>query len=192
MIAVFDNFITDEALLEDIRVNAPTEIFNETGAYKYWKGWWSSPAKTLSQRLTEYIWGENFPINMQLEVDGFEYWSGIQSAEIEGRRDYLELHFDDDVNYRKETGNRMFPALGCVYYPIGSEFKGGDLAIYTNGEENTPELIKAIPNRLVIFNPGEVVHGVTKVLEGTRAAIAINAWSQEPWSVGKGFIELEG
>lgn len=191
MIAVFDNFITDQALLDDIKASAEQEIFNETGAYKYWKGWWEKPAANIAQRLTEYIWGENFPLNMELEVDGFEYWSGIQSAEADGRRDYLELHYDDDVNYRQQTGNRMFPILGCVYYPEGSEFVGGDLAVYTNGEDDSPELIKALPNRLVIFNPGEVVHGVTKVLEGRRRAIAINAWSQEPWSVGQGYIELQ-
>lgn len=190
MIAVFDNFITDENLLEDLRVNE-AELFTHTGAYKYWKGWWNKPASNLAQRLTEYIWGENFPLSMEIQADGFEYWSGIQSAEIDGRRDYLELHFDDDVSYRKETGKRMFPVLGCVYYPEQSEFTGGDLAIYTKGEEDSPELIKTIPNRLVIFNPGEVVHGVTKVLTGTRKAIAINVWAEEPWSVGKGFIELE-
>lgn len=191
MIAVFDNFIKDEQLLNDI-AQAEQELFGATGAYKYWKGWWTKPASNVAQRLTQYIWGDHFPLAMDaMEVDGFEYWSGIQSAEIEGRRDYLELHFDDDVNYRQQTGNRMFPLIGCVYYPPGAEFTGGDLAIYTNGEEDSPELIKTLPNRLVIFNPGEVVHGVTKVLTGTRKAIAINAWGQEPWSVGQGFIELQ-
>lgn len=190
MIAVFDDFIKDQTLLDDIQQNH-AELFTSTGDYRYWKGWWSSPAKNIAQRLTEYIWGEAFPLNMNIQVDGFEYWSGIQSAEIDGRRDYLELHYDDDVHYRKETGNRMFPIIGCVYYPEGSTFTGGDLAIYTNGEEDSPELIKTKGNRLVIFNPGEVVHGVTKVLSGTRHAIAINAWAEEPWSVANGFIKLE-
>lgn len=192
MIAVFDNFIKDEELLKEI-AESHSELFDQTGAYKYWKGWWTKPADNVAQRLTQYIWGDHFPLNLEepLAVDGFEYWSGIQSAEIEGRRDYLELHFDDDVNYRQQTGNRMFPIMGCVYYPIGAEFTGGDLAIYTNGEDDTPELIKTLPNRLVIFNPAQVVHGVTKVLTGTRKAIAINAWAQEPWSVGQGYIELQ-
>lgn len=189
MITVFDNFIQDEQLLKDV-ANSP-ELWSETGAYKYWKGWWTSDPSNVAQRLTQYIWGENFPLNIQLEVDGFEYWTGIQSAEIEGRRDYLELHYDDDVNYRKETGNRMLPVLGCVYYPMGASFEGGDLAVYTEGEDKSPELIKAIPNRLVIFNPGQVVHGVQTVTKGTRRGIAINAWAEEPWSVGKGYIELQ-
>jgi hypothetical protein len=189
MITVFDDFIKDEQLLQDI-ANDST-LWDQTGNYTYWKGWWNSPAKNTAQRLTEYIWGTNFPLNMSFNADGFEYWTGIQTALEDGRRDYLELHYDDDVNYRKETGNRMFPIIGCVYYPIGSEFEGGDLAIYTDGEENSPELIKTRPNRLVIFEPGKVVHGVHTVTEGVRRAIAINAWGEEPWSVGKGFIKLD-
>lgn len=189
MITVFDDFIQDEQLLQDVAND--NSIWERTGDYKYWKGWWKKPAENTAQRLAEYIWGSNFPLNMSIQADGFEYWSGIQSAEIEGRRNYLELHYDDDVSYRKETGNRMFPLIGCVYYPVGMEFEGGDLAIYTNGEENEPEIIKTIPNRLVIFEPGKVVHGVQEVTKGTRKAIAINVWGEEPWSVGQGYITLE-
>lgn len=85
----------------------------------------------------------------------------------------------------------MFPVLGCVYYPPGFTFKGGDLLIYTDGEKESPERIKTRSNRLVIFSPGEVVHGVDVVTEGTRGAIAINIWAEEPWSVGQGLIKVE-
>lgn len=192
MIAVFDDFIKDEELLIEISQNIESgEFFNATGAYKYWKGWWNTPPKNLKQKLTRYIWGDNFPINLDIEVDGFEYWTGLQTAAEDGRRNYLELHLDDDVNYRAQKGQRLFPALGCVYYPPGFEFEGGDLAIYTDGENNPPELIKTRGNRLVVFNPGEVVHGVQEVTAGTRGAIAINIWSEEPWSVSEGFITQE-
>jgi hypothetical protein len=191
MIAVFDDFIQDETLLNDIAAEGD-DFFYPTGKYTYWKGWWAKPASNVKQRLTQYIWGTKFPLsNVNITADGFEYWTGIQSAEMTGRRNYLELHLDDDVVYRQQTGNRMFPVLGCVYYPPGFEFEGGDLAIYTDGEGKTPELIKTRPNRLVIFNPGEVVHGVQEVTKGTRGAIAINVWAEEPWSVGAGHITLE-
>ena len=191
MIAVFDDFIQDETLLNDIATEGD-DFFYPTGKYTYWKGWWAKPAENVKQRLTQYIWGTKFPLsNVNITADGFEYWTGIQSAEMTGRRNYLELHLDDDVVYRQQTGNRMFPVLGCVYYPPGFEFEGGDLAIYTDGEGKTPELIKTRPNRLVIFNPGEVVHGVQEVTKGTRGAIAINVWAEEPWSVGAGHITLE-
>lgn len=191
MITVFDDFVKDEQLLKDIAAEGD-KFFYPTGAYTYWKGWWTKPAETVKQRLIEYIWGHHFPLaNPNIIADGFEHWTGIQSADIEGRRNYLELHIDDDVAYRKKTGDRMFPVIGCVYYPMGFEFEGGDLLIYTDGEQSKPEVIKTRPNRLVIFNPGEVVHGVSEVTKGTRGAIAINVWAQEPWSVGAGHITLE-
>lgn len=190
MIAVFDDFIKDQELLKAIESEGEN-FYVPTGSYRYWKGWWTKPASNTKQRLAEYIWKTEYPLQHTLEADGFEYWTGLQSAEIEGRRNYLELHFDDDVTYRQETGERMFPVLGCVYYPPGFDFKGGDLHIYTDGENNSPEIIKTRGNRLVIFNPGEVVHGVDEVTEGTRGAIAINVWDQEPWSVGQGHIILE-
>jgi len=190
MIAVFDDFIKDENLIKDIQ-NDPN-FYIPTGYYKYWKGWWNKEPETVKQRLIQYIWKEHLPIKLNVSIDGFEHWTGLQIADsTDGRRNYLELHLDDDVAYRKETGNRMFPLLGCVYYPPGFEFEGGDLHIYTDGEENSPEVIKTKANRLVIFNPGEFVHGVSEVTSGTRGAIAINIWSTEPWSVGQGHIVLE-
>jgi hypothetical protein len=190
MIAVFDDFIQDQDLLNTIAREGES-FFVPTGDYKYWKGWWSKDAVNTKQRLAQYIWGDNFPLKLNLEVDGFEYWTGLQTALEDGRRNYLEMHYDDDVHLREKTGERMFPILGCVYYPPGFDFKGGDLLVYTDGESNTPDRIKTRPNRLVIFNPGEVAHCVDTVTEGVRGAIAINIWGQEPWSVGQGFIGVE-
>ena len=189
MIAVFDDFIKDETLLKEIQDDP--NFYIPTGTYTYYKGWWNSEPTNVKQRLIKYIWGDHLPVKVGGEIDGFEHWTGLQSADMQGRRNYLELHLDDDVMFREKTGNRMFPVLGCVYYPPGFEFEGGDLHIYTDGEGKSPEVIKTRPNRLVIFNPGEVVHGVSTVTEGTRGAIAINIWAEEPWSVGEGYIILE-
>jgi hypothetical protein len=190
MIAVFDDFIKDETLLKEI-AEAGDSFFYPTGKYTYWKGWWTKEPANVKQRLIKYIWNDNLPINLNANLDGFEHWTGIQRADKDGRRNYLELHLDDDVMLREMKGERMFPLFGCVYYPAGFEFEGGDLHIYTDGEQSSPEIIKTRPNRLVIFNPGTVVHGVDKVTEGVRGAIAINAWADEPWSVGQGHIILE-
>lgn len=189
MIAVFDDFIQDKQLLEDIANDS--SFFSDPGIYKYWNGWWNGEPKNLQQKLIQYIWRDNMPLLLQEQVHGFEYWTGIQSAEDPNYYNHLELHYDDDVNYRKQTGERMFPIMGCVYYPPGLTFTGGDLHVYTEGEENSPEIIKTLPNRLVIFNPGHVVHGVSEVTSGTRKAIAINMWGDEPWSVQNGFIIQE-
>tara|TARA_R110000803_G_scaffold150128_1_gene215532 strand:- start:219 stop:791 length:573 start_codon:yes stop_codon:yes gene_type:complete len=190
MIAVFDDFIKDENLLKEI-ADAGDEFFYPTGQYKYWKGWWNNDPKNVKQRLIKYIWKDHLPVNIGGKLDGFEHWTGIQRGDQDGRRNYLELHLDDDVAYREKTGNRIIPVLGCVYYPEGFEFEGGELLIYTDGEGEKPEVIKTRPNRLVIFSPGTVVHGVSEVTSGVRGAIAINAWSIEPWSVSKGHIILE-
>ena len=198
MITVFDNFIKDQSLLDEIK-NDET-LFSDPGVYKYWKGWWNKDAINLKQKLTEYIFSENFPLQEVFTLDGFEYWTGIQEAVGNHKPDVtfsnkLEMHFDDDVAYRKENkdydGIPLTPILGCVYYPEGFEFTGGDLAIYTDGTDEDPEIIKAKGNRLVIFNPGQVAHRVLPVTSGRRGGIAINCWNREPWSVGKGFIILE-
>jgi hypothetical protein len=190
MIAVFDDFIKDENLLKEIE-EAGDDFFYPTAQYTYWKGWWNNEPKTVKQRLIKYIWKDNLPVNISGNLNGFEHWTGIQRADKNGRRNYLELHLDDDVMYRQKTGNRMFPVFGCVYYPKGFEFEGGELLIYTDGEQKKPEVIKTRPNRLVIFNPGSVIHGVDTVTKGVRGAIAINAWAEEPWSVANGHISID-
>jgi predicted 2-oxoglutarate/Fe(II)-dependent dioxygenase YbiX len=50
------------------------------------------------------------------------------------------------------------------------------LEIYSEGEDNPPEVVYAKPNRLVIFDAGKYVHSVRPVTKGTRKAIAINLW----------------
>ena len=197
MIAVFDNFIKDQSVLDEIK-NEKT-FFDNPGVYKYWKGWWTKEPCNIKQKLARYIFADNFPLDLKLEIDGFEYWTGLQEALGNHKddikfKDNLEMHFDDDVNYRKQKdydGIPLRPVLGCVYYPEGFSFEGGDLAIYTDGEDKSPEIIKAKENRLVIFNPGQVAHCVLPVTSGRRGAIAINLWKNEPWSVTNGFIELQ-
>jgi len=198
MIAVFDDFIKDQTLLDKIK-NDKT-FFDDPGVYKYWKGWWDKEPCNIKQELANYIFNEKLPLRINLELDGFEYWTGLQEATGNHEddvvfKDNLEMHFDDDVAYRKENkdydGIPLKPVLGCVYYPEGFEFTGGDLLIYTDGEDKSPEVIKTKPNRLVIFNPGDVAHCVSPVTEGRRGAIAINLWAEEPWSVANGFIELQ-
>jgi len=198
MIAVFDNFIKDQSLLDEIKNDG--SFFSDPGKYKYWKGWWAKDADNIYQRLTQYIFNQNFPLDIgAINIDGFEYWTGIQEAIGNHKdgvkfQDKLEMHLDDDVNYRAQPGYdgvRLTPIMGCVYYPEGFTFEGGELAIYTDGTDNEPEIIKAKPNRLIIFNPGQVAHCVLPVKTGRRGAIAINLWDKEPWSVANGFIKLQ-
>lgn len=191
MIAVFDNFLNEE-LLNEIK-NDP-DFFTDPGKYYYWKGgWWTSPANTTKKKLIEAIWGAACPISQSFEVDGFEYWTGIQTVNPDlGHADNLPHHYDKDEAIFAQTGEIVTPVIGTVFYPGIEEFEGGDLAVYTDGVDSTPEIIKAKPNRLIIFGAGDYVHEVKPLTKGTRHAIAINLWENEPYTtapVGSG-LEL--
>ena len=195
MIAVFDNFIKDAALLKEIEKNK-VELFKEPGVFKWYNGWWNSPANNTSKKIIEYAWGDNCPISDIYNVDGFEYWTGIQKAKLpsgekDGWNDFLEPHFDKDEAWHKKTGEIVTPIIGSVYYPAGQEFEGGELYVYTDGAESTPEIIKAKPNRFIVFQAGQHVHTVKTVTKGTRYALAINLWEKEPYSKQKGILTIE-
>ena len=71
MIAVFDNFIQDENLLKEIQDNY-SDIFKDPGIYKYYNGWWNTPANNTTQRIIQHVWGEDSPLNKSWTIDGFE------------------------------------------------------------------------------------------------------------------------
>jgi len=189
MILVIDNFIKDQVLLDKIK-NDDT-FFSNVGQYYWWDGWWSSPADTLKKELIEYIWADNCPLRQSFPASGFEYWTGIQSAEQDGFKDDLGMHFDKDEALFKKTGEIVSPIIGTVYYPEQEDFEGGMLEIYTDGEDAEPERVYAKPNRLIIFDAGTISHRVTRVTRGTRKAIAINIWELEPYSKQSGSLLIE-
>lgn len=189
MIAVFDNFL-DEALLNEIK-NDPT-FFQDPGIYYYWEGWWNSPANTLKKRLIQTIWGDRCPITEQFKINGFEYWTGIQTANPElGHKNILGQHYDKDEALFAKNGEIVTPVIGTVYYPGIEEWEGGDLAVYTDGLDKSPEIIKAKPNRLIIFQAGQDLHEVRPVTKGTRHAIAINLWASLPYAFEAGELKSE-
>ena len=192
MIVVIDNFIKDPALLNEIAQNY-SDIFKDPGNYKYWTGWWNSPANNTTKKIIEYVWGENCPVNASYNIDGFEYWTGIQTEQSldDGWNDELPVHFDKDESIFEKTGETVTPIIGSVYYPAGQDFDGGDLAIYSDGRDSTPEVIKAKPNRFIIFDAGKDLHMVQQVTRGIRKAIAINLWENEPYSKQIGDLIIE-
>ena len=190
MIIAIDNFIKDQEMLKTIK--GDSKFFKDPGIYYYWDGWWNSPANTVKKKLIEYIWGNNCPISQTFEISGFEYWTGIQTANPNlGFKDNLVLHRDKDEAWFEKTGKYAAPVIGTVYYPEQDDFEGGMLEIYTNGSDQAPERIYAKPNRLIIFDAGNVDHRVDVVTKGTRKAIAINLWSNEPYSKQSGAFSIE-
>lgn len=195
MIAIFDNFIKDKELLKEIQQNTP-ELFKEPGVFKWYDGWWKTPANNTAKKIIEYAWATNCPIKEVYGIDGFEYWTGIQKAKLpsgerDGWNDFLEPHFDKDEAWHKKTGEIVTPVIGSIYYPEGQDFDGGELHIYTDGADKPPEIVKAKPNRFIIFQAGQHVHTVTTVTRGTRKALAINLWSETPYSKTKGILTIE-
>ena len=192
MIAVFDNFIQDPKLLKEIRDNY-SDIFKDPGKYKYWDGWWKGKPKNTTQKIIEYVWGNHCPISKIYGIDGFEYWTGIQTAkDVDTKwKDELGLHFDKDEAWHKESGEIVSPVIGSVYYPSGQDFEGGELHVYTDGTDSTPEIVKAKPNRFIIFQAGQHIHTVKTVTRDNRNAIAINLWEKEPYSKQKGLLIIE-
>lgn len=192
MIAVFDNFIQDEKLLAEIELNKPT-LFKDPGVFKWYDGWWNSPATNTAKKIIEYAWGDHCPISSSFSIDGFEYWTGIQTAKElnSGWNDFLEPHFDKDEAWHKKTGEIVTPIIGSVYYPAGQDFEGGELHVYSDGADMPPEIIKAKPNRFIIFQAGQHVHTVKTVTKGTRQALAINLWEKAPYSKQNGILTIE-
>jgi hypothetical protein len=178
MILVIDNFIKDKSLLN--RIAGDITFFSDPGVYYWYPGWWSEDANTVKKELIELIWGEQCPINKSYNISGFEYWTGIQSANDSNFKNNLGMHIDKDESHFEKTGELVTPIIGTIYYPEQEEFEGGMLEIYTNGTDQAPERIYAKPNRLIIFGAGDVHHRVDTVISGTRKAIAINLWDSAP------------
>ena len=190
MILVIDNFVKDVNLLTDIKND--DRFFADPGIYYWWDGWWNGEAKSVKQRLIEYIWADNCPLSQSITMRGFEYWTGIQTANPNlGFNNNLGNHYDKDEELFAQTGQIVTPIIGTVYYPEQDQFEGGMLEIYSEGVDNTPEVVYAKPNRLVIFDAGKYVHAVTPVTKGTRKAIAINLWASEPMGKQTGTMIIE-
>ena len=192
MIVVIDNFVRDPLLLQEIEDNLD-QIFRDPGAYKWWNGWWNSEPVNITQRLIQYVWQENCPVNASFSISGIEYWTGIQScpATDDVWQDFLIMHRDKDEELWHATGEVVGPAIGTIYYPPGQDFDGGELEIYTDGRDSTPEVLKAKDNRLIIFPAGEYFHKVNIVKRGIRRAIAFNLWDEPPTGVKSGTLIQE-
>ena len=192
MIVVIDNFIKDPEFLQEISDNLES-IFADPGVYKWWDGWWSTEAVNITQRLIQTVWGENCPVVASYSISGIEYWTGVQTCKATDTiwENSLCLHQDKDEKLWEETGAVVGPDIGTIYYPPGQDFEGGNLEIFSEGEDSDPEVLKAKDNRLIIFPAGEYLHRVSTVTRGTRRAIAFNLWDAPPTGVASGSLVRE-
>jgi hypothetical protein len=185
---IIDDFVQDKELLtairEDLNKETP-EFWGNYGDYSWYEGWWEREPQNLRERLIKYIYGDNCPLNYDLNIAGFEHWTGVQSASDKTKEDHLKQHFDKDEDLWHFTGEVRRPVLGTVYYPIEHDIDGGHLKYFDTYEvdfEVPSESIAPKPNRLVIFDAGKL-HLVEQVTRGTRYAVAINLWDYKPVTI---------
>jgi hypothetical protein len=192
MIVIIDDYIQDPVFLQEITDNLDS-IFADPGVYKWWNGWWNSTPINTTQKLIDWVWSEGCPISGKWNIDGFEYWTGIQTCKSTDTiwEDHLVLHVDKDEELWENTEEVVGPVIGTIYYPPGQDFDGGNLEIFTDGTDSEPEVIKAKDNRLIIFPAGEHYHQVSTVTRGTRKAIAFNLWDTAPTGVASGSLVRE-
>ena len=168
---IIDNFISEKNIIEEIKNE---ETWKNFPTYNWWDGWWVCEPRNIMEKLIELIWKK---LSVENRIAGFEYWSNSQQA-----GQYLDWHFDKDEKLKLTDGKILSPSIGHIFYSKVDNLEGGFLEISTNNKIDDVanfERIKAIENRLVIFNPS-ISHRVTKIYKGNRRAFLANAWSKKP------------
>ena len=94
---------------------------------------------------------------------GYDTWSN--KGGIPG------LHLDKNEDLYMGAGITELPLVGCVYYPLVENLKGGEF--YTEDITFVPKT-----NRMLIFS-SNIWHGV-KPFTGTRVPLAMNIWDHKP------------
>lgn len=184
---IIDNFIKDVSILNMVQeeLNNGTDFWGRYGEYEWYEGWWNREPETLREQIINYIWNINCPISENIQIEGFEHWTGIQSATNKNHDNHLKHHFDKDEDLWLETGELVSPVIGTVYYPINHDIDGGELVIYdTHDIDFTApcDVIRPVYNRLVVFDASKL-HMVNEITRGTRYAMAINLWKEKPLTI---------
>lgn len=188
---IIDDYLKDDSSLEELSsINLYDScLTNNHFSHMFWDGWWKKPVNTVKKKVIKQIWQDKLPAD-QSEILGFEYWTKYYSV-----NDDLNPHFDEDFFYYETTKIFCGADLGCIYYGPITNCTSGSLVIYDfiakDGQENLLEKesmqeivkvskivskIEAIPNRLVIFNSGHILHSVEQIKSGNRYMLAINIW----------------
>jgi len=164
---IIDNLLPEGDFLNDIRDD---KRWQNPHPFSWCDG---KQTKNLWEDLAYFVW--NHIEKPDFDYAGFEYWTN--PIPRKDGTDVLEWHLDKDEHAWWTHKNMVNPAIGMVYYAHTETPKGGYLEIQ---HEDGVERIQAVPNRLIIFDPGKYVHQVTKVLSGQRRTFASNIWIEKP------------
>lgn len=168
---VIDDFITDQALIDEIKGDATffppnmgdmenighqnnyfhSEASSCYAPYMFWDGWWASPANTPRKRVIEKIWKTPGLLKFDTsELCGFEYWC---RTFMPGQ--HLRVHVDEDTF--AYAANRHFnaPIIGSIWYGFTECNEGGFLEIHDGVIEGNPVDALEMENVNKIISPPE-------------------------------------
>ncbi|XIH26152.1 hypothetical protein C1N73_33250 (plasmid) [Priestia aryabhattai] len=187
-ISILDNVLPDpifENVVKFITNNKNEIITNRTS---YWYEFYDP--KCPIEEMIDYLKlkvQEAFPNNSV----GAEWWVQYKSKEDMGH----VLHRDIDDKYYMKTRKVRRPIIGSVFYIGQEDGRAGNLVIYTSPFSKSPIYVPPEPNRLVLFDAGNFLHGVTdhsgKIIEeisssknsssteNIRVSIPVNWWLEQ-------------
>jgi hypothetical protein len=182
--------------------------------WMFWDGWWRSPANTLKKRLVQEIWEPNLPCDEQ-DVVGFEYWTrtydsgqylplhldedtflyertGEFRCPVLGAVYYshFEVGEENDAGFLQIHSGQVEIDMEKRYqlatYQENDKDKEKSIALEKFYKpDNKVDKIAYIPNRLIIFDAGMVIHGTTRNgINGKRFIMGINVWHKDYPPIG--------
>jgi hypothetical protein len=182
--------------------------------WMFWDGWWKSPADTVKKRLVQQIWEPNLPCSTD-EVVGFEYWTrtygpgqylplhldedtflyertGEFRCPVLGAVYYAHFDVDDDneAGFLEIHSGQVDIDLNKRYqlatFQGEDEDKEKSIALMSHYRpQSQVDKIAYIPNRLIVFDAGMVIHGTTKNgNNGKRYIMGINVWHKDNPPIG--------
>lgn len=168
-------------VIDDFLAPSQWDQFTYEGLWYKPKGYqWcdvDQPVRTIWEEIATYIWmyvDSREYVDLE-SFDGIEHWTNIMDPD--GYSD-LPIHYDKDEYLWRETGQVITPSIGSVLYAHDKMPEGGFLEIL-NEDMTVRERLAPVPNRLIIFNSGEL-HRVTPTTSGIRKVFATNIWPTKP------------
>lgn len=189
-ITVYDNVLPEELFL---RVKTFLESEGQNLSSKKTSFWSDFKHEDcVIEEMIQYLSSFVSEERNNTELVGAEWWVKYSKENELGH----PLHKDIDDKYYFETKEVKRPDVGSVFYLDYSRGLEGNLVLFTSPYSTTPIYMPPEPNRLVVFDAGNLPHGVTnkdgKIVdrndmkdlsasstENVRVCVPINWWSNE-------------
>lgn len=175
-----DNYCPDQKTLDFLKKREEWEKM--IGKFHWWDGWKKQKPKNYWEYIIQMIWQTQAISN---DIAGFEYWCNILDSNTPVN--HLDWHRDKDEKLAETQKKYAHPVAGTVFYGYPHEFTGGFLEIKSSEDSEGVERIKAVYNRIIIFDASQF-HRVTEVTSGSRFGMQINLWKSKPLTFEDGDV----